>query len=66
MSSPGWSWDIAVHERPLHLVPAGPNLVPFPSPKLLDLRQFKGSHAEKYLWGTYRPGYYLGEDGEGV
>ncbi|KAL6776504.1 hypothetical protein ACKKBG_A21415 [Auxenochlorella protothecoides x Auxenochlorella symbiontica] len=45
------------HERP---VSKWPNLVPFPSPKLLDLQQFKGSHAEKYLWGTYRPGYYLG------
>ena len=36
------------------------SLLPFPGPKLAGLAQFAGAHAEKYLWGTYRPGFYFG------
>lgn len=35
-------------------------LRPFPGPPLKQLPQFGGQHADELLWGTYRPGYYLG------
>eukprot|EP00887_Chlorella_sp_A99_P004738 scaffold4.g4738.t1 len=35
-------------------------LWPFPAPKLTELGQFQGTHAERLLWGTYRPGFYFG------
>ena len=35
-------------------------LRPFPGPQLKQLRQFGGQHADRLLWGTYRPGYYFG------
>ncbi len=33
---------------------------PFKGPLLCSLPQFSGKHAERQLWGTYRPGLYLG------
>lgn len=52
--------------RPSLLVDGpGPNTIPFPGPRLLDLEQFKGEHADRFMWGTYRPGYYLGARGKG-
>ena len=36
-------------------------LRPFPGPRLTELPQFGGAHAERLLWGTYRPGFYFGE-----
>lgn len=38
-----------------------PATTPFKGPLLCSLPQFGGEHAEKLLWGTYRPGLYLGE-----
>jgi hypothetical protein len=31
------------------------------APRLWPLEQFKGSYRDHMLWGTYRPGCYLGE-----
>ena len=33
---------------------------PFKGSLLCSLPQFSGEHAERQLWGTYRPGLYLG------
>lgn len=41
--------------------PLPPHLRPFPGPKLAALPQFQGDHAQRMLWGTYRPGLYFGE-----
>lgn len=38
-------------------------LRPFPGPRLTALPQFGGGHAERLLWGTYRPGFYFGGPG---
>ncbi|GAB4823973.1 hypothetical protein N2152v2_011019 [Parachlorella kessleri] len=35
-------------------------LDPFPAKTLVSLPQFQGGHAERLLWGTYRPGLYFG------
>ena len=37
-----------------------PALKPFQGPLLCSLPQFQGRHASTMLWGTYRPGLYLG------
>ena len=37
-----------------------PALKPFQGPLLCSLPQFEGEHATTMLWGTYRPGLYLG------
>ena len=39
---------------------AAGELRPFSGPSLKGLPQFGNPHAEQLLWGTYRPGYYLG------
>ena len=33
---------------------------PFKGVLLCGLSQFTGEHTERHLWGTYRPGLYLG------
>lgn len=37
-----------------------PPLRPFPGPKLSELAQFRETHVQRFLWGTYRPGVYFG------
>ncbi|KAL0037087.1 hypothetical protein WJX77_012205 [Trebouxia sp. C0004] len=37
-----------------------PETTPFAKPKLADLPQFGGQHAEDLLWSTFRPGQYFG------
>ncbi|CAL8462054.1 g1585 [Coccomyxa elongata] len=47
----------------LPLEPSGPNHLavrPFKADLLCRLSQFQGEHAGRMLWGTYRPGLYLG------
>lgn len=41
-----------------HTIPR--ELEQFSSIKLVSLDQFQGQHAERHLWGTYRPGLYFG------
>lgn len=53
----------------VHLVssPGQPAVLrPFPEPQLKQLPQFGGQHADRLLWGTYRPGYYFGEGATSV
>ena len=40
-----------------------PAVQPFGARLLCTLPQFQKDHANKMLWGTYRPGLYLGECG---
>ena len=40
-----------------------PAVQPFGTGLLCALPQFQGDHANTMLWGTYRPGLYLGECG---
>lgn len=35
-------------------------MTPLRAPRLSALPQFQGEHRERTLWGTYRPGLYLG------
>ena len=37
-----------------------PAVRPFRGGLLCKLSQFQGKHTDKMLWGTYRPGLYLG------
>lgn len=37
-----------------------PEVTPLRAPRLSALPQFQGEHRERTLWGTYRPGLYLG------
>lgn len=32
-----------------------------PGPRLTEHAQFQGDHKRRFLWGTYRPGYYFGK-----
>lgn len=36
------------------------SLTPLNVPKVTSLEQFQGRYGEEMLWGTYRPGMYLG------
>lgn len=38
-----------------------PAVTPFGAPKVTELAQLGGDHAQRMLWGTYRPGYYFGK-----
>ena len=37
-----------------------PEITPYSGPKLAQLPQFQGQHAEDLYWSTYRPGQYFG------